>query len=64
MAKKRRKMSPDRALEVHKQVHNLLDTGFIYEVMYPTWLSNVVIVKKSNGKWRIVSITLTSIKSA
>jgi transcription antitermination factor NusA-like protein len=27
--------------------------GFIREVLYPTRLTNIVIVKKSNGKWRI-----------
>ena len=31
----------------------MLDAGFIREVTYPTWLSNVVMVKKSNGKWRM-----------
>ena len=46
-------MSPIRALKVQKQVQTLLDAGFIHEVMYPTWLSNVVIVKKSNGKWQM-----------
>ena len=46
-------MSSDRALEVQKQVQALLDAGFIREVMYPTWLSNVIMVKKFNGKSRI-----------
>lgn len=27
--------------------------GYIREVKYPEWLSNVVIVKKSNGNWRM-----------
>ena len=27
--------------------------GFIQEVVYTTWLTNVVIVKKANGKWRM-----------
>jgi hypothetical protein len=26
---------------------------FINEVQYPTWLVNVVMVKKKNGKWRM-----------
>ena len=26
---------------------------FIWEVYYPDWLANVVIVKKANGKWRM-----------
>ena len=26
---------------------------FIWEVYYPDWLANVMIVKKANGKWRM-----------
>ena len=26
---------------------------FIWEVYYPDWLANVVMVKKANGKWRM-----------
>lgn len=46
-------MSLDKALAIQEQVQNLLDLGFIREVMYPTWLSNIIIVKKSNRKWRM-----------
>ena len=46
-------MSPNRAFAVQEQVQSLLDTGFIHKIQYPTWLSNVVMVKKSNGKWRM-----------
>jgi hypothetical protein len=35
------------------EVQRLLDEGFIREVTYPEWLSNVVMVKKKNGKWRM-----------
>ena len=35
------------------EVEKLLAAGFIREVYYPEWLANVVMVKKSNGKWRI-----------
>ena len=31
----------------------LLKAGFIKEVNYPDWISNVVLVKKANGKWRM-----------
>ena len=51
IAQKRGKMSLEKAQEVQKQVQALLDVGFIKEGTYPTWLSNFVIVKKSNGKW-------------
>ena len=27
--------------------------GFIWEVYYPEWLANVVLVKKANGKLRM-----------
>nr|KYP61307.1 Retrovirus-related Pol polyprotein from transposon 17.6 [Cajanus cajan] len=30
-----------------------METGFIREIQYTTWLANVVMVKKSNGKWRM-----------
>ena len=31
----------------------MLEVDFIREVFYPDWLANVVMVKKSNGKWRM-----------
>ena len=31
----------------------MLNTGFIEEAHYTTWLSNMVMVKKANGKWRM-----------
>jgi hypothetical protein len=30
-----------------------LDAGFICDVHYPSWLANVVMVKKRNEKWRM-----------
>ena len=36
-----------------EEVENLLEAGFIREVFYPDWLANMVMVKKSNGKWRM-----------
>ena len=41
-------------LEVIKQKFDkLLATGFIREIQYPEWLSNVMVVPKKNGKWRV-----------
>ena len=31
----------------------MLEADFIREVYYPDWLTNVVMVKKANGKWRM-----------
>lgn len=36
-----------------EEVEKLLTARFIREVYYPKWLANVIIVKKSNGKWRM-----------
>ena len=38
---------------VSEEVKKLLTAKFIREVHYPEWLTNVVMVKKLNGKWRI-----------
>ncbi|XP_072054967.1 uncharacterized protein [Arachis hypogaea] len=53
VAQRRRKMSWERAEEVARQTASLLEAGFIRELDYSTWLSNVVLVKKHSGKWRM-----------
>nr|XP_009395688.1 PREDICTED: uncharacterized protein LOC103980886 [Musa acuminata subsp. malaccensis] len=50
---KPRRQAPDRQLAIHEEVERLLVAGFIEEVKYPRWLSNVVLVKKTNGSWRM-----------
>ncbi|WJX56033.1 hypothetical protein P8452_41732 [Trifolium repens] len=52
-AQRRRKQSPEKAEATEKAVKDLLEANFISEAKYTTWLSNVVLVKKSNGKWRM-----------
>nr|KYP76658.1 Transposon Ty3-I Gag-Pol polyprotein [Cajanus cajan] len=46
-------MGTERKLAVETEIAKLLDAGFIREVHYTTWLANVVMVKKPNGKWRM-----------
>ena len=46
-------MSGDRAQAAAEEVRKLLEAAHIREIQYPTWLANVVMVKKSNGKWRM-----------
>jgi len=36
---------------VREKINKLLKAQFIREVKYSTWLANVVMVKKANGKW-------------
>jgi hypothetical protein len=50
---KRRKFAPERVEAITVEVEKLLRAQFIEEVYYPDWLANVVLVKKSNGKWRM-----------
>uniref|UniRef100_A0A2N9G1W1 Uncharacterized protein n=1 Tax=Fagus sylvatica TaxID=28930 RepID=A0A2N9G1W1_FAGSY len=50
---KRRVFAPKRNTAIMEEVDKLLKTGFIREVYYPEWLANVVMVKKSTGKWRM-----------
>ena len=50
---RRRVFAPERNQAVADEVTKLLATGFIREVHYPKWLTNVVLVKKENGKWRM-----------
>ena len=40
-------------LKENLEVTKLLTAGFIREVYYPDWLTNVVLVKKTNRKWRM-----------
>ena len=53
MKQKKRNFAAKRNLVAKKEVHKLLQAGFIPEVQYPKWLSNVVLVKKHSGKWRM-----------
>jgi hypothetical protein len=50
---KRMKFTPERVEAIAVEVEKLLKAQFIQEVYYPDWLANVVLVKKSNGKWRM-----------
>jgi hypothetical protein len=53
VAQRLRKQSPEKSEAAEKAVKDLLEANFISEAKYITWLSNVVLVKKSNGKWRM-----------
>ncbi|XP_059654534.1 uncharacterized protein LOC132301284 [Cornus florida] len=50
---KRRVFTPERNRAISQEVEKLLKADFIREVQCPHWLSNVVLVKKTNGKWRL-----------
>nr|XP_018687051.1 PREDICTED: uncharacterized protein LOC108953804 [Musa acuminata subsp. malaccensis] len=60
---KPRRQAQDRQHAVREEVERLLAASFIEEVKYPRWLSNVVLVKKSNGSWRMC-VDYTSLNCA
>jgi hypothetical protein len=43
-------ISDEKVTSTKSEVQRLLDAGFIREVQYPSWIANVVMVKKKNGK--------------
>ncbi|XP_011093333.1 uncharacterized protein LOC105173330 [Sesamum indicum] len=50
---KKRVFGVKRNRIIEEEVNKLLQAGFVREVQYTTWLSNVVIVPKAAGKWRM-----------
>lgn len=50
---KRRNQSREKEIAIQTEVDKLLASGFIREAKYPTWIANVVLVKKANGKYRM-----------
>jgi ribonuclease HI len=50
---RRRKLAPERSEIIMEEVRRLLAAEVIRPVLYPTWLSNTVVVQKKNGKWRV-----------
>uniref|UniRef100_A0A2N9IQ60 Uncharacterized protein n=1 Tax=Fagus sylvatica TaxID=28930 RepID=A0A2N9IQ60_FAGSY len=53
VVQKARRTAPQHAEAVREKVERLLKIEAIREVLYPQWLSNTVVVKKKNGKWRV-----------
>ncbi|XP_075473405.1 uncharacterized protein LOC142504418 [Primulina tabacum] len=51
--RKKRHFGPEKDKVIRKEVGELLEAGHIREVQFPAWLSNVVLVPKSSGKWRM-----------
>jgi len=53
ISQKKYKLGEERRLAAKAEADKLLSVGFIEEAQYTTWLSNVVLVKKANDKWRM-----------
>ena len=50
---RRRKFNEEKRQAIKEETQKLLAAGHIREIQYPEWLANVVLVKKSSGKWRM-----------
>jgi hypothetical protein len=53
VSQRKRKQGEERRLAVSEEVAKLKKAQFIEEIKYPEWLANVVMVKKTSGKWRM-----------
>jgi hypothetical protein len=53
VSQKKRKVGEERREAINEEVAKLKEAGFIEEIKYPSWLANVVMVKKANDKWRM-----------
>ena len=48
-----RSFNPERSATINDEVKKHVEAGSIHEAYYLDWLANVVLVKKTNGKWRV-----------
>jgi len=44
------KFNEENNLDIKNETLKLIEVGHVREVQYPEWLTNVVMVKKPNGK--------------
>ncbi|GJV51604.1 reverse transcriptase domain-containing protein [Tanacetum coccineum] len=63
VAQTRRVLASDRTQVVSKEVEEWVNAGIVHPVRYPTWISNPVLVKKSDGSW-MMCIDFKNINSA
>lgn len=52
IAWRKRKVDEENMSSIDEEVGKIFDVGFITK-KYPTWLTNVVLVKKENNKWHM-----------
>jgi len=50
---RRRKFNEEKRQAIKDDTQKLLAAGHIRKIQYPKWLANVVLVKKSSGKWQM-----------
>ncbi|XP_057756229.1 uncharacterized protein LOC130975449 [Arachis stenosperma] len=50
---KKRNLGAEKSKAALEETEKLLKANFIKEICFTTWLSNVVMVRKNSGKWRM-----------
>ncbi|KAL0427851.1 UNVERIFIED_CONTAM: hypothetical protein Slati_2959900 [Sesamum latifolium] len=50
---KKRHFGPEKDKIIQAEIDKLVAAGNVEEIQYPEWLSNVVLVPKPGGKWRM-----------
>ncbi|GLT31014.1 hypothetical protein SLA2020_057820 [Shorea laevis] len=63
VVQKRHLFGPEKQAAIDEEIQKLLQAGFIRRVEYFEWVSNPVLVKKPNGKWRMC-IDFTNLNEA
>ena len=58
-----RKQALERQEFITEEIRKLEAAGLVRGVLHPTWLANPVVVRKTNGKWRLC-IDYTNINKA
>lgn len=53
ICQKKRVFSEEKQKAVDEEFNRLLDAKFIKPVIFSTWIVNVVLLRKKNGKWRM-----------
>ena len=48
-----RRFHPNLISQIENEVNKLIEAGFIREVKYPTWISNIMLVRKKTGQIRV-----------
>nr|GEW09968.1 RNA-directed DNA polymerase, eukaryota [Tanacetum cinerariifolium] len=51
--KQKRSIAPERNEAIHSQVEELIEARILREVKYQTWVSNPMVMKKDNEKWKL-----------
>ncbi|GKV41017.1 hypothetical protein SLEP1_g48598 [Rubroshorea leprosula] len=63
VVQKRRLFGPEKQAAIDEEIQKLLQAGFIRRAEYSEWVSNPVLIKKPNGKWRMC-IDFTNLNDA